>query len=53
MCFMGAAHADMPLHVTFAFLDRIKNEYRGTYAGSSRVREFKALVEKEIDFFRY
>eukprot|EP00211_Chloroparvula_japonica_P015633 CAMPEP_0119126054 /NCGR_PEP_ID=MMETSP1310-20130426/5118_1 /TAXON_ID=464262 /ORGANISM="Genus nov. species nov., Strain RCC2339" /LENGTH=219 /DNA_ID=CAMNT_0007116183 /DNA_START=150 /DNA_END=805 /DNA_ORIENTATION=- len=53
VCYMAAAHAEFSMHVTFSFLDRIKEEYQGVFAGTNRVREFRAIMEKEMDYFSH
>eukprot|EP00008_Paramoeba_atlantica_P010695 CAMPEP_0201478704 /NCGR_PEP_ID=MMETSP0151_2-20130828/3488_1 /ASSEMBLY_ACC=CAM_ASM_000257 /TAXON_ID=200890 /ORGANISM="Paramoeba atlantica, Strain 621/1 / CCAP 1560/9" /LENGTH=226 /DNA_ID=CAMNT_0047859869 /DNA_START=54 /DNA_END=734 /DNA_ORIENTATION=- len=51
ICYLAAAHSDFPLHISFAFLERMKEEYLSTYKGSGKTKEMKPLVLKELEFF--
>ncbi len=50
---MTAAHSDFPLHISFAFLEKVRDSMEGTYKTNRNQRELRAYVLKEMDYFRY
>ena len=48
---MAAAHSDFPLHISFSFLEKVRDSMEGTYKTNRNPRDLKAYVLKEMDYF--